>query len=197
VDDPGPSGRLQAALEEFKALRDEINQRATHCHTIININIVASGTVGAFALGDPARVDLLLLIPILSPVLGLLWLDHSFSIRNIGDYIKNNLSGSVNKYAGGEGTLLHWESFLDEHEKGHKLLRFLPLGVPIGLVFAGIPLVALARVVAEIDSGWGWLLWGLGAALTAAFVALWITFLAIPWLGGRSMAGRHLRRGPS
>ena len=45
----GPTDQLNVVLTEFKALRDEINQRATYCHTIININVVAIGTIGAFA----------------------------------------------------------------------------------------------------------------------------------------------------
>ena len=36
---------LNVVLTEFRCLRDEINQRATYCHTLISINVLASGTL--------------------------------------------------------------------------------------------------------------------------------------------------------
>jgi hypothetical protein len=108
-DDAAAGRRLEVLLAEFKALRDEINQRATYCHTIININVIASGTVASFALGGDDRLNLLLILPILGPVLGLLWLDHSWAIRGMGDYIAG-LAVRVNVEAAGDGTLLGWET---------------------------------------------------------------------------------------
>jgi hypothetical protein len=190
-DDPrrgDNSLRVQVMLDEFKALRDEINDRATHCHTVININVVASGSVAAFALEDPSRLALLLLLPVLGPVLGLLWLDHSYAIRGIGDYINGYLRPEINELAAGDGRLLGWETFLDMHEKEHKLLRFLPLGLPISLIFAGVPALALGVAVSAVETVEGWALWGLGLALIFSFLTVWIRFLTIPWVGGRSTA---------
>jgi hypothetical protein len=180
--------RLQAVLDEFKALRDEINARSTHCHTIININVVAAGTVSAFALGTPDRLVLLLILPVVGPVLGLLWLDHSYAIRGIGDYLDKQVRPEVNSIVAGNGRILGWESSLDAVEKEHKLLRFLPLGLPISLLFAGIPVLALLRVIEVLTTAWGWALWAIGLVLTMSFLTIWVRFLVMPWVGGRSTA---------
>jgi hypothetical protein len=193
-EDPASGRRVDVLLTEFKALRDEINQRATYCHTIININVIASGTVASFALGGDGRLSLLLVLPILGPVLGLLWLDHSYAIRGMGDYIAR-LSRRVNEEAGGDGTLLGWETHLDESERVHKILRFLPLGVPIGLLFAGIPLTALVRLVTVQTSPWEWVTWAFGAVMTLTFSAMWVIFLLRPWAAARSTAFSGTRGG--
>jgi hypothetical protein len=179
---------LNVVLSEFKALRDEINQRATYCHTLININIVATGTLAGFVLNDPSGIELLLLMPVLSPVLGLLWLDHSNAIRNMGDYIAARVQTTIAETIPGHPDLLGWEAFLDEHEVGHKTLRFLPLGVPILAVFTALPTFALVRSFGELTSVWRWVLWFLGLFLTVSFLGLWIFFLLKPFLR---------RRGPS
>src|SRR6266487_2734697 len=117
VGTPDPTTRevdpkvLEVALAEFKALRDEIGSRATSSHTLININVVVSGVVAGLVVNNPGRVALLLLLPILSPVLGLLWLDHAHNIRNLGDYINATLrpliTGAIGP--GGEAALA-WEA---------------------------------------------------------------------------------------
>jgi hypothetical protein len=182
---------LRVAMDEFKALRDEINQRATYCHTLININVVGTGTFAGFVLANPGRTSLLLLLPLLNPVLGLLWLDHSFAIRNMGDYINTKLKPVIAEAVGDEPKLLQWESYLDEHERGHKLLRFLPLGVPILVLFTGVPTIALVRVWGTIGVNWKGVVWVLGLALTISFLALWLTLLFQPWARLRPFARRH------
>jgi hypothetical protein len=171
---------LKVALDEFKALRDEINQRATYCHTLINLNVLATGTLGGFVLSHPKRDELLLLLPVLNPVLGLLWLDHSYAIRNMGNYIDTEIKATVRAAVDG-ARVLRWEEYLDEHEQRHKLLRFLPLGVPILVLFTAIPLIALARVRSSVGIGWGGAVWVLGAVLTVSFLLLWLVFMLTPY----------------
>jgi hypothetical protein len=108
---------LQVIMNEFEALRDEVNQRATHCRTLIDINVLASGTIRGFVFENPQRVPLLLLIPVLSPVLGLLWLDHSYAIRTMGDYINDELKPAVMMAASVDTELLRWETYVDERER--------------------------------------------------------------------------------
>ncbi len=187
---------LEVAMAEFKALRDEINQRATYCHTLLNINVVASGTVAGLALNNSGRVLLLLILPILNPVLGLLWLDHSFAIRGMGDYVERYLRPLVNRSAGASGQLLGWEGHLDEHEGDSKVLRFIPLGAPIAVLFAGVPAASLAFTLSTLDQVHEWLLWGLGAALTLAFVWMWGRLLFKPYASARSSAVPAPRTGP-
>ena len=176
---------LDVALAEFKALRDEIGSRATSSHTLININVVASGVIGGLVVNNPGRVELLLLLPILSPVLGLLWLDHANNIRNIGDYINTTLRPLMASLLDAESTaVLAWEEHVDQYER-RALLRFLPLGVPVLVLFAAIPLVSLARTAGDIGSSWQWVLWVGGALLTLCFLALWSRLILEPMLSAR------------
>ena len=176
---------LDVALAEFKALRDEIGSRASSSHTLININAVASGVAGGLVVNNPGRVELLLILPILSPVLGLLWLDHAHNIRNMGDYINLTLRPLITAGIGpgGEGALA-WEEHVDRYEQ-RAWLRFLPLGVPVLVLFAAVPLVALARTASDVGSGWQWLLWVGGALLTLSFLVLWSRLILQPILSAR------------
>ena len=176
---------LDVALAEFKALRDEIGSRSTSSHTLININVVASGVIGGLVVNNPGRVELLLLLPILSPVLGLLWLDHAHNIRNIGDYINTTLRPLMARPPRRrERRVLSWEEHVDLYER-RALLRFVPLGVPVLVLFAAIPLVSLARTVGDIGSGWQWVLLGGGLLLTLSFLALWSRLILEPVLSAR------------
>ncbi len=188
---PSAADVLTVAMAEFKALRDEINQRATYCHTILNINVVATGTVAGLVLGNTSRLDLLLILPILGPVLGLLWLDHSYAIRGMGDYINDRLRPQVCD-AAGDQSLLGWEGYLDDFERRHKLLRFLPLGVPIVVLFAAIPTFALLRVVDVIGVDWRGAIWLVGLLLTVSYLTLLLLLLFAPYLRTR----RRATRGP-
>ncbi len=187
---PDNSKLLDVALQEFGALRDEIGSRATFSHTLININAVTSGVVAGLVVNNPGRVELLLLLPILSPVLGLLWLDHAHNIRNMGDYINRTLRPLIvgTLGPGGEAALA-WEEHVDQYER-RALLRFLPLGVPVLVLFAGVPVASLARTVGDLGSGWQWFLWVAGAALTASFLLLWSRLILEPMVSSRTPKSR-------
>jgi hypothetical protein len=176
---------LDVALAEFKALRDEIGSRATSSHTLININVVVSGVVAGLVVNNPGRVALLLLLPIVSPVLGLLWLDHAHNIRNLGDYINATLRPLIVRTLGAGGDeALAWEAYVDRYER-RALLRFVPLGVPVLVLFAGVPLASLARTVNHVTSAWQWLLWVSGALLTLGFITLWARLILQPIVTAR------------
>src|SRR5947209_1636190 len=85
------SAIMNALLAEFNALRAEIIFRATSQATLMQINITASGTVAVFALSDPKYALTLIIIPILSPVLGIFWLDHDATIMKLGAFLKNEV----------------------------------------------------------------------------------------------------------
>lgn len=182
--------QLDVALAEFKALRDEIGSRATSSHTLININAVASGVAGGLVVNNPGRVELLLVLPILSSVLGLLWLDHAHNIRNIGDYINTTLRPSIVGILGEGGErALAWEEHVDVYER-RAFLRFLPLGVPVLVLFAAVPVASLARTGGSVGSGWQWVLWIGGGLLTISFLALWTRLILQPILTARGESRR-------
>jgi hypothetical protein len=80
----GPVGEdllTTARIAEFNKLRDEIASRSAHQHTLVGLGITAAGLLGALVAKDP-RV--LLVLPVVSSVCWLLWLDHHGAICRAG-----------------------------------------------------------------------------------------------------------------
>ncbi len=170
---------IQVVLSEFTALRKEISDRSNGAWLLMNLNITATATVAGFVLSDKADPLLLLLLPILSPSLGMLYIDHAYNIINIGNYINDELKPILNGMAQASG-LLGYEERVDQYER-RKLLRFLPLGLPMMIVFSVAPLAALAFSFSSLDAAWAWILWAGGALLIATYLVLWMSFLLIPY----------------
>src|SRR5437588_10652474 len=89
TEDPDQKQVVQVALVEFTKMRDEITARSTMQWTIVGLNVTGSGVVAGFALADSSSRMLLLLLPLLSPSLGMLWIDHALNILRIGHYIES------------------------------------------------------------------------------------------------------------
>jgi hypothetical protein len=91
--------QMNVLIAEFNAVREEIIYRATSQGTLMQINITAAGAVASFALVNYAYAPMLIIIPILSPVLGVLWLDHDASIMKLGNYIRHRLKADYERVA--------------------------------------------------------------------------------------------------
>ena len=78
------TGLLNLTVAEFNALRGEIKDRSTIAYTLMNINITATTAIAGFVLSSKADPILLLILPLLSPALGMLFVDHSYNIDNLG-----------------------------------------------------------------------------------------------------------------
>lgn len=76
-----------ARLEEFKALRAEIDRRSNVQQAIVGVEIVALTTLISVALSKTNNVGVLLVLPIVSLFLAVQWYDHRLTIRSIGAYI--------------------------------------------------------------------------------------------------------------
>jgi hypothetical protein len=87
-----PSLSVQTALAEFSILRDEIANRSSAQHTLIALNLTAIGGIRGFVLSSHADVRLLLLLPMLSPALGLLFFEHA---KKIGTHIDKVLGPAL------------------------------------------------------------------------------------------------------
>jgi hypothetical protein len=172
---------LSVVLAEFNALRGEIKDRNSSAYTLLNINITATTAVAGFVLSGRAKPILLLILPLLSPALGMLFVDHSYNIDNLGSYIKSRLRPLATA-AAGNSLLLGYEDFVDEYEQ-KKFLRFMPFGLPLTLLFAGPPFAALLFSWTELKDYWAWALWVAGLLMFIAFIALWFKFLFAPYRG--------------
>ena len=178
---------LNVAIAEFNALRGEIRDRASAAFLVLNINITATTAVMGMVLSGKADPMVLLILPLFSPALGMLFVDHSHNIRNLGDYINLRLR-PLAVAAAGEPRLLAYEEFVRQYEQD-KLRRFLPLGLPLSVLFVAVPFGVLAFLSARIEHLWVWALWGVGLLMAAAFSVLWLSFLLAPYRGGRKGEG--------
>lgn len=172
---------INVILAEFNALRGEIKDRSTFAHTLLNINITATTALSGFVLVNKANEMLLLILPLLSSALGMLFVDHSYNINNLGNYINDRLRPLVDSLVE-DSRLLGYEAFVDEYEQ-KKVLRFLPLGVPLTLVFAGPPVAALVFSWTSLRTTWAWTLWIAGLLMFTAFIVMWFKFLYVPYMG--------------
>jgi len=116
-----------------------------------------------FVLSDKAADELLILLPIVSGAIGLLWYDHARNIDSLGDYIRVDLPRS-NGY----------ERRIAELEQSE--WRRMPMTAALMLMFVGAPIAGLVVPLGELHGAlWG--LWAVGLIL-ALTCAYWL----IRWL---------------
>jgi hypothetical protein len=129
-------------LAIFNSLRDEIKTRSTAQAALVGLNVTAIGVLGGFFFGKAENPpEILLLIPMVSSVLGMLWIDHAINIANQGSFIQKvvmpELMQSIDL-----PSIPNYEVSIRCMEK-RAGLRLFVLGTPILLIFAGIPLAAM------------------------------------------------------
>lgn len=123
-------------IAAFTAFREEISRRSNAQLQLITISLVGFSALASVVLGtehSTVPYELLLLIPMLSSATGLLWLDHDRRIREIGDYILDEV------FAGARGS---FEERADQLE-GKWTTRVLGFLAPTIAVFAGPSVTAL------------------------------------------------------
>jgi hypothetical protein len=177
---PDPSSVIQVSLAEFGKLRDEISGRSGAAWTLLGLNATVSTTVTGFVLAQKANPLLLLLLPLLTPALGLLFIDHAVNISNIGRYINTVLKAQLRE-AAGDSRLLGYEEWVDTYEQ-QPVWRLLPFGIPLVLLFNVVPVASLIYTAVKVDTagGGGWALWVMGLVLTTVQLCFWVVFLAPP-----------------
>ncbi len=178
TDTPDRSTIVQVSLAEFGKLRDEISGRTTAAWTLLGLSVTASTTVTGFVLAQKANPLLLLLLPLLTPSLGLLFIDHAVNIGNIGQYI-NTVVKPILREAAGDSNLLSYEEWVDTYEE-QPIWRLMPFGIPLVLLFSVVPVASLLYTAPLVDTPWGWVLWVMGFVMTAVQVSFWVVFLAPP-----------------
>lgn len=134
---------LTAALAEFNAVRTEIGSRSAAQHGLVVLNVAAIGTIGSVALRAKQDLPLLLVLPIVSTIIGGLYLDHARSIAGLGQYAKTCLHDVVfAAVPGAKGSgLFSWEKWVDKY-RGNPVARLL-YGVPLVASFLIGPIAAM------------------------------------------------------
>lgn len=173
---------VQVSLAAFSAAKTEIADRSKAQHTLIQLNITAVGTIVGFVLANKADPQLLLLLPLLSPALGMLHLDHAVNIANIGSFIDAVVRAKL-AAAAAVADVMGYEEHVRSFER-RLVLRFLLFGIPVLLLFAGVPVYSLLflRLRGTIVAPWAITLWWSGTVLVLAYFWLWLVFMFRPFL---------------
>jgi hypothetical protein len=147
----------------FAACRAEILGRSAHQHTLLSINLTALAALAGVVLSGHADERLLLLLPIISGSIGLMWYDHARNIDSLGDFIRQDLVGF-----GG------YEKHIAALEKSE--WRRVPMTAALLLLFVAAPIAGLVIPIHRVD-GWLWVLWGVGVILSVACSVAFITWM--------------------
>ena len=177
-------------LAIYNSLRDEIKTRSTAQAGLVALNVTAIGVLGGFFFGKEENPpEILLLIPMVSSVLGMLWIDHAINIANQGSFIQNvvmpELMQSIDL-----PSIPNYEVSIRRMEQ-RAGLRLFVLGAPILLIFAGIPLAAMLYAFYVAPSIKTARFLGpaiVSCILLAVFLWLWIQAIG---RGGQLWTGEH------
>jgi hypothetical protein len=165
----GDKQMITVLLAQFEACRTEIQTRSGTQATLFNLNLTAAGVVAGYYVSQPHTNPLvLLIIPLLSPMLGIIWADHAINIGNIGRFIQNELTPRLGKLL--RSDLPDYQNWISAFES-RRATRALLLVSPMLLIFAILPACALAFASAEIahrDAVF-YILGGLGAVSILIF----------------------------
>jgi 4-hydroxybenzoate polyprenyltransferase len=122
--------RRQAALAEYKSLRDETLKRIEFRYQIFSLTLIAAGTFLTIGTGENGSRPVLLLFPIVSFFFAASFIYNTMLLVEIGAYIRNVLEKS--------GVIeLGWATYLKPKYKG---IEFFELISNYGL-FLGLQLV--------------------------------------------------------
>jgi hypothetical protein len=172
----GDKQLITVLLAQFNACRAEILARSTTQATIINLNVTATGLIAGYYFGYHANPLVLLVIPILSPMLGIIWADHAINIGNIGRFIQNGLMPKLG--AALKQRIPDYEISIRAFERriGWRLLLLL---APMVLLFAILPAAALvlAWMLTPVRDLPFYLLAGAGAVLVVIFGGFSVSIL--------------------
>ena len=148
---------------EFEAYRQEILDRSGHQHALLTLNLTAVSAAGGLVLSQYGDARVLLLLPIISSSIGLLWYDHARNIDSLGDYIRNDLR----VYSGYEERIATLER--DEY-------RRVPMTLALFILFVATPVAGLVVPFRSV-TGALWLMWVLGLLLSVVCSWLFIRWM--------------------
>jgi hypothetical protein len=163
VDDARGGRTPEDARAEFAAYRQEILHRSSQQYTLLALDLTALTAIAGFVLSDNADRLLLLLLPIVSSSIGLLWYDHARNIDSLGTYIRESMP-----VFGG------YELQIDELEVAE--LRRVPMTLALLVLLVGAPISGLVVTLHDVD-GALWALWACGL-----LVSVVCTLFLIRWM---------------
>src|ERR1035438_2161990 len=137
MSEPDLSSQLVTiVLSEFNSVKSEIQSRSKAQSSLISLNMSAIAALGGFFFsehGGDSRI--LLLIPIVSSVLGMVYMDHAVSIGYMGRFIQHEIKPQLANL-GNMPEVLDYEVFARRFEQNRKF-RLLLFALPLLLIFCG------------------------------------------------------------
>lgn len=102
-------------LEEYSALRDEINQRIGSRDQLVTFSMVTAGTVLGLAVQAKVEPALLLAYPVWATLLAVAWAHHDIRIGQLGEYIRQEIESQLD---------MGWQEYI-RNEYAKKENRFV------------------------------------------------------------------------
>ncbi len=92
-----PQLLIECWLEEYKSIRSEIEHHLSSMRLLFILNLTASAAIYSFSFTVFHSAQLVWLIPILSSILGLIFLSHCIRVSNLNDHIDDDLVPKIQK----------------------------------------------------------------------------------------------------
>ncbi|MEU6388304.1 hypothetical protein [Streptomyces sp. NPDC046939] len=167
-------------LAEYEQVKQEQRARIGFRDNLIYATLGVMAAVIGSTLARGGHLEMLLLLPPLSVILGWTYLVNDEKISAAGRYIRDDLSPRLQEIAPDQAVVFGWESAhrRDTHRRSRKRLQ---LAVDL-LTFCGAPLAAL--VVYWLLGPTPWQLLLVSAAETAMVVGLSVQVVRYADLGG-------------
>jgi hypothetical protein len=146
--DSDPARTTTIVLAEFAALRGEVATRINLQVTLMLANLTILGVVLGIALSRPDNRNVLLVLPLVTPCIGVLVLDSFRNLDLLGQYIHRFIRPhlpitSQRKVEGVE--VFGWEQWISEQH--FKWWLFVPYQLVLFAEFLGPPITVLAYAV--------------------------------------------------
>lgn len=170
---------VNVVLSEFSTAKEEIKTRSQAQSNIIALDLTAVGVIGSLFFSKGADPRVLFLIPIISGILGLIYIDHAININKLGRFINRVIKPSLEAVIGDEIVDFERTIRAQKIEKGRLWSVFL-LSFPILLLFAVIPFAALLLPFFEskVYDATYWVLAALGSTVVLLFLWFWLMITA-------------------
>lgn len=162
----------EAQLKQFEVLWAEIGRRSNTQQALIAATVTATSTVGALVVAQRVDAALLAVLAVISPVFGLLWLDHARMIDEIASFIRRMWPWSPN-----------WEGYhRDRNGTSSGRARFLIFTLAVTIVFLGPACGGLIASFCALDGHPGRIAaWLVGLVLAVLFAASWAHRVVSSW----------------
>ncbi|MFY9264354.1 MAG: hypothetical protein WAO61_02860 [Solirubrobacterales bacterium] len=164
----------QPRLEEFQALRKEIDRRSDAQDKLLALLVTAAtAIIGLLVKNDGLDDRFGLALATMAGVFGVLWVDHARNIAMIGQYVRDKLWVWAPS----------WELDKGQIEKSG-FERFI-FAIAVSLTFVGLGVAGLVISYSDLPGTWWALAWISVALLNATMAGMWVA-QSVYWLSDPS-----------